>query len=271
MVLASRAFLGPPPEPPTMHRRTRVSSFSSVRSSLSWNCSPSTILRRMRATSFADRSMKSNLEKQPFPREGKSVRHFWTSPRFPATTRQSRCGHSVPPETLSNSLLMASRASSPTRLTSLSVSTSCTRRTPPSAALTIFFHLSATSPELHPAVRSFWAASTRWPLLRTPSFTRIPASRRAAVLTPEPGPPVRKAKCRARALLSPTTEQRRRWTSMKLRVCLMASFTSFRPTTDSSSLSRSKVSRSGAGDITSCLTSSSASSGGTTSISSCVW
>mmetsp|Transcript_26003 Transcript_26003/g.82127 ORF Transcript_26003/g.82127 Transcript_26003/m.82127 type:complete len:256 (-) Transcript_26003:847-1614(-) len=255
-----------------MRRRTRASSLSSVRSLLSWNLWASTSFRRIRPTSCGPRSIKSSLAKTALPIDGYSVKHFWSSPRFPANTKQIRCGHSVLPPALSHCLPMACIASSPRRWSdSLRPSTSCKSKTPPSPAFTTFLSLPSRSPELQPARRSLRVASTTWPLARTPSFSSMPPRSWATVLAPEPGPPCRNAKCTARTVLSPTTEQRRRCTSMKFRACLMASLTSRRPTRPSSSFSKSNASASGASETTSDRTSSSANSGGITSTSSIDW
>mmetsp|Transcript_85202 Transcript_85202/g.182612 ORF Transcript_85202/g.182612 Transcript_85202/m.182612 type:complete len:255 (-) Transcript_85202:1053-1817(-) len=202
IAFARRTFLGAVPSPPpparARRRRTSVSSRSSVSCGQSWNLWASTSFRRTWASSMELRSANSKRAKTAVPIEGLSTKHFWSSPRFPATATARRCGHSVRPERLSSCLARACKASSPKRSVrsgSFSVSASFTRRIPPSAALTTFFiFVSMSPPPLQPARMSLRVTSTTWPVPSTPSFSSMPPRRRATVLVQEPGPPWRKAK-----------------------------------------------------------------------------
>mmetsp|Transcript_78708 Transcript_78708/g.223104 ORF Transcript_78708/g.223104 Transcript_78708/m.223104 type:complete len:253 (+) Transcript_78708:1118-1876(+) len=251
-----------------------TSSLSSVRSGLSWNFWASTNFRRICAVSCDVRSANSRRVKIALLMELFSVRHFASSARLPASTMQRRCGHSESPETLSICLLRASWASSPRRSDlseSFSWSASLTSMMPPSLALATFFIRASTSPLPQPESRSLRVTSTTWPVLRTPSFSSRAPSSRATVPEPEPAPLWTKAKCRARDVLSPVTELRRRCTSIKFRACRMESFTSRRPTSPPSAPSRSNASAVGAGEMTSCLISSSTWSAGMSSTSAWAW
>mmetsp|Transcript_52578 Transcript_52578/g.85204 ORF Transcript_52578/g.85204 Transcript_52578/m.85204 type:complete len:225 (-) Transcript_52578:675-1349(-) len=222
---------------------------------------------------MAERSENSSFAKTALANDGCSVKSLPMSPRRPASTTQSLCGHSVVPPDASRSFEMACNASSPKRSDDFSVSfmvsAPITSSTPPSEAFATFFSFVSTSPPpLQPAKRSFLESSTTWPEERTPSFSSMPPSNRATELAPAPELPPMKAKCRARAELSPVTELRLRCTSTKFRQCRIPSLTSFKPISQFNSCSRSKVSASGASDITRFRTSSSACSGGISSTSS---
>mmetsp|Transcript_68282 Transcript_68282/g.212148 ORF Transcript_68282/g.212148 Transcript_68282/m.212148 type:complete len:384 (+) Transcript_68282:1602-2753(+) len=276
MALARRTFFSAPSPPPerAMRRRTRASSFSSVRCLLSWNFCSSTMRRRTAATSSAERSENSSFAKSADSSAGFSARSFCSSPRLPASTTQSRCGHSAAERTASSSRESARSASSPRRSErsgSLRPSASLTSRTPPSAALASFLKRASTSPPLQPASRSLRATSTTCPVASTPSFSSSRPRSRTTAPVPAPGPPRRQAKCSARHAPSPPAARRRRWTSMKFRACLRDAFTSRRPTSSSSSLSSSKDATSGGGAATNRLASSSSASGGSRATSSRAW
>mmetsp|Transcript_18395 Transcript_18395/g.55272 ORF Transcript_18395/g.55272 Transcript_18395/m.55272 type:complete len:265 (-) Transcript_18395:790-1584(-) len=263
MALASRTFLGalsPAPADLAMRLRTRPSSFSSVRSLLSWNLLLSTSLRRTWATCPGERSENSSRAKTRSAICWLSPRSCWTPPRLPARATQTLWGHSATARMLSRHLLSAWTHSSPTRSDfsgSLRVSASQTSSTPPSATLRIFFSRESRSPPLQPDMRSFRVTSTTCPWLRTPSLTSRPPMSCATAEHPDPLPPWANAKCSAWARWSLFASRRRFWTSMKFRACRSPTLASESPTRPSSSFSKSNSVTTGAGETLSCFISSS--------------